>query len=524
MAEVFVNVGKEIDSINVQISHRIIQLFSEGLYSSPNKAIEELVSNSFDAGAENVHVILAPNLSDQDATIVVIDDGEGMDINGLKEHWIIGHSTRRDRLNRKGRKPIGKFGIGKLATYVLAEKLTHICKSDGKFYATTMDYLTAIPLQERDDAIGQGKVFDEKQITLPIHELEEAEAKKILDLWINGSTPGYKALKLFGQEASPSWTIAILSTLKDMGRRIQKKRLSWIMRSAMPLRDDFHLYVNGVRIQPSKIDDNLIEHWVIGKDIVEDTLRSPCPNNLTIEVDNNEPEDSIHHFGLTLPSLGRITGYIDLYENDLTRGKSAEIGRSNGFFVYVHGRMINIANEDDGFGIPRNLLRHGTFSRFRMVVYIDGLDRALRSSRESLMEGELYKLAQNFLHASFNLARNRLVEFEKTKSPSALLSERISSVPGSVTRVPLFTLAKLVLEGKAHPTHMWMRAGLNNQQRIEFLEAIKENLDSPDKAVIQKVEYAQLDTNEGIAVFDIKDNKLLINSSHPLLQHIKSHT
>jgi len=33
--------GKPISSIDVRISYRIIQLFSEGLYSSPNKANEE---------------------------------------------------------------------------------------------------------------------------------------------------------------------------------------------------------------------------------------------------------------------------------------------------------------------------------------------------------------------------------------------------------------------------------------------------------------------------------------------------
>ena len=46
--EIGVDTGKQIE---VRISYRIIQLFSEGLYSSPNKAVEELVSNSFDAGA-----------------------------------------------------------------------------------------------------------------------------------------------------------------------------------------------------------------------------------------------------------------------------------------------------------------------------------------------------------------------------------------------------------------------------------------------------------------------------------------
>ena len=139
--EEFVSLGQEIDTIDVRISRRIIQLFSEGLYSSPHKAIEELVSNSFDADAQNVHVVLSSDLTDSHATLVVIDDGEGMDVNTLKEHWIIGRSTRRSKASKSGRKPIGKFGIGKLATYVLAERLTHICKSDGEFFACQVLFL-----------------------------------------------------------------------------------------------------------------------------------------------------------------------------------------------------------------------------------------------------------------------------------------------------------------------------------------------------------------------------------------------
>ena len=46
----FAMVGRHTDDITVRISYRIIQLFSEGLYKSPTKAIEELVANSFDAG------------------------------------------------------------------------------------------------------------------------------------------------------------------------------------------------------------------------------------------------------------------------------------------------------------------------------------------------------------------------------------------------------------------------------------------------------------------------------------------
>ncbi|MCI0575665.1 MAG: ATP-binding protein, partial [Chloroflexi bacterium] len=132
-------IGEKRDTIHVRLSYRIIELFSGGLYSSPNKAIEELVANSYDAYASRVHIILSANLKGPDAFIAVVDDGESMNLQELHDLWLIAGSTKRDKPPR-GRLPIGKFGIGKLATYVLATKLTHVCKKDGRYLTVTMDY------------------------------------------------------------------------------------------------------------------------------------------------------------------------------------------------------------------------------------------------------------------------------------------------------------------------------------------------------------------------------------------------
>jgi hypothetical protein len=48
--------GQQVDEVVVNIDHAIIRHFSENLYGSPNKAIEELVSNAFDAFATKVYV------------------------------------------------------------------------------------------------------------------------------------------------------------------------------------------------------------------------------------------------------------------------------------------------------------------------------------------------------------------------------------------------------------------------------------------------------------------------------------
>ena len=72
-------IGTKIDDIPVEISYKIIQLFSAGLYSSPNKAFEELVCNSYDAFADIVSVYIPNDLSAEGAFIWVCDNGEGLD-------------------------------------------------------------------------------------------------------------------------------------------------------------------------------------------------------------------------------------------------------------------------------------------------------------------------------------------------------------------------------------------------------------------------------------------------------------
>jgi DNA mismatch repair ATPase MutL len=54
------------------------------LYGSPNKAVEELVANSFDAMAQNVYVYVPERFTER---LLVWDDGESMDVAGLRAMW-----------------------------------------------------------------------------------------------------------------------------------------------------------------------------------------------------------------------------------------------------------------------------------------------------------------------------------------------------------------------------------------------------------------------------------------------------
>ena len=406
---VFASVGKSIDSIDVRLSYRIIELFSEGLYASSNKAVEELVTNSFDAGARRVQLLLSPNMHDQDATIAVIDDGEGMDDDGLRRHWLIGISNKRQLTSLpQGRQQIGKFGIGKLATYVLAERLTHITKRDKKYYSTSMDYTTIDRRNERE-------VEPKAPIKIPLKELSEHEAKQATKPWTG--TAAFKAshMVLFGKDAPQSWTLAVMSSLKPKVHEIKPGMLEWVLRTALPLRPDFAIWLNGSKLTPSKQGKGILKRWILGKDLIH--LPKPSPKGASASEDMNAEKTSEHRFGLDVPGLGRITGYAEAYK-DLLTGKSDDLGRSYGFFVYVFGRLVNVI--DGHFGISPNELRHGTFGRFRLVVHMDGLDEELRSNREAISEGSLLTVAQNVLQAIFNAVRPTIEKHDQEEEPGAV--------------------------------------------------------------------------------------------------------
>src|SRR5215813_8164281 len=107
-------IGQPSGKIPVELSTRFLEHFSEQLYSSPQKAFEELISNGWDAGADCVDVRISSNLQDPNATLCVLDNGESMDEEGLRGLWRIAFSPKNGIPVQYGRRVIGKFGIGSL--------------------------------------------------------------------------------------------------------------------------------------------------------------------------------------------------------------------------------------------------------------------------------------------------------------------------------------------------------------------------------------------------------------------------
>lgn len=127
-------------------SDRVIARVTDGIYRQPASALRELISNAWDADAQNVTILTdAPRFS----RIYVRDDGAGMSHRTLARlmHNIGGSAKRRDEgqdlglasdvdaeLTPGGRKIIGKIGIGLFSVSQLARRFEIITKVKGSSY------------------------------------------------------------------------------------------------------------------------------------------------------------------------------------------------------------------------------------------------------------------------------------------------------------------------------------------------------------------------------------------------------
>lgn len=116
---------------------RILQLLGDELIGSHKLAVFELVKNAYDAGANEVSVVL--RLSDEaDPKIVVKDDGEGMSLKTIQEVWLVPgndhRKTQRETLVRRGkyyRLPLGEKGLGRFAVHKLGDRIRLVTRAKG---------------------------------------------------------------------------------------------------------------------------------------------------------------------------------------------------------------------------------------------------------------------------------------------------------------------------------------------------------------------------------------------------------
>jgi hypothetical protein len=94
------------------------------LYSKLPSVLSELISNSWDADSDKVVINFFDNESGKE--IAYIDFGEGMTFEELNEKYLLIGRNRRKTTNEitaKGRRVIGKKGLGKLAVFGICDEI-----------------------------------------------------------------------------------------------------------------------------------------------------------------------------------------------------------------------------------------------------------------------------------------------------------------------------------------------------------------------------------------------------------------
>lgn len=489
------SLGTAADSITVVLSNELVDLLSGQLYKSPLKAIEELVVNSYDAGAADC-LLYVPDSAAQESDpsgsfIAVFDNGIGMDLKGLGELWRIGQSGKRgfDVDPRTKRKLIGKFGIGKLATHTIAHRLTYVSRTAAGIFAVTTDYRRFV------------SGGTSSPVALPVRQL--ADVKSFLGDTTLGRLLATSGIPLAVFE-SASWTLVLLEELKDKARSIQLGRLRRVLETAMPLGSGFKLQLNGTIVESSKEDyERLVTFSVdqLPKERLESLNKA---TSTTWRVESGRLVSGLFKEG--------ISGNVIVTERSLV-GKSDDLFRSHGFFVRVRGRLIN--EDDPSFGITS---AYGLMHRFRADLNADDLNSILTASREGFEAGPLSSALTQVLVEVYNEARQRYEEAmaAKQKVADRKIEQHRNYVNPRYVEYPVADVigAPASQHAGAEPDKSWFYLDL--PPTGEAAELVKRLYQEPRTKY--KYLYSQGGRNQRLVRFDPHKATFTINLDHEFVR------
>ena len=487
-----------VHELDVPISYEIISLFSEGLYKSPHKAIEELVVNGFDAGANSVSVLLPQEVGgDIEDALWIIDDGDGMDSSGFSDLWLIAESRKREQssVSSKARAPIGQFGIGKLAAYVLAWRMTHVSRDgDGTIRLTSMNFRRIGDYHQNSP--------ERKPLSIWLHELPEDEAKVLLAGIEDRDPVAWDWLF----NTSEPWTAVALTDFRGLYDKLQGGTLGWVLRTALPRVSDFSIRLNGEALVPASAQyEPFFESEVGGDDSAAEKVEGVTATAKGITIEGIDEE---------------ITGVARLYERVLPQQgtKASELGRSNGFFVRVRGRVINL--EDPLFGLEAQ--NHQVWSRFALDLDADGLHEHLLSSREGVKGFTPVYLLREYLRAKFNECRSVYNRELRPKVEDIDLAQLLANGPNVAVTGPLSDAVREVI-GRRTPTQYLYFDRPEDIDPEQIDQVIEDTLKEIETNPFRSTEVQKNNRYGKLARYDIGSQSLLVNEEHPFLGTIHFH-
>ena len=219
--------------LEIKISLAALEHLGMNLYSTIPAVLSEIVANAWDADAGRVMVTLGAR------EIAIEDDGIGMTRDQVIDRFLDVGFQRRKAMGahtRKGRRPMGRKGIGKLSSFSIADVVTVYTTSNGERTAFRMDAQN-IREQMREDDGG----------ACPVEELDD---------WPKGLGAGTRIV-LTGLKHE-----ATAQTTSGLRQRIARRF------SVIGPQQGFAVAVDGECISPSDrgYDRHVEYYWTYGDD------------------------------------------------------------------------------------------------------------------------------------------------------------------------------------------------------------------------------------------------------------------
>src|SRR5690242_5518295 len=106
-----------------RFSSDILRRLGEELNPSVEHGIVELAKNAYDADATEF-IVTMENAETAGGRLIVTDNGDGMNLNDIKNGWLVIGQSRKGGLKRTpaGRIPAGYKGLGRLAALRLGSR------------------------------------------------------------------------------------------------------------------------------------------------------------------------------------------------------------------------------------------------------------------------------------------------------------------------------------------------------------------------------------------------------------------
>lgn len=222
------------DPLELKFSHNVIEHLGLRLYQNkPTNVIAELLSNSWDADAENVEILIYQGNEDAAInTIAIMDDGHGMDYETLRTQYLIIGKHKRSKQDmtatspNKLRKFMGRKGIGKLAPFGIANKITVITRHDDPSGSLVnwfeLDLSKLLPSSEQP--IGDALEHSYEPIVTaqdcPVNDIPESDSfNPILKSFINMSNRKKSGTLILLQDLKLKRQISIKQLKEGLGRR-----------------------------------------------------------------------------------------------------------------------------------------------------------------------------------------------------------------------------------------------------------------------------------------------------------------